>query len=95
LYKEDFNRFSELLNETIDHVKTELIPDYDFDEFNRRDEERPSSNKPEAKPAPTDKKEQEDSKEKEEEPITAETESNTEEEKKEEGDKKNDDVLDW
>ena len=36
LYKEDFNRFLASLTETIDHVKTELIPDYDYDEFTRR-----------------------------------------------------------
>lgn len=39
LYKEDFNRFLAGLTETIDHVKTTLMPDYDFDEFARRQEE--------------------------------------------------------
>lgn len=39
LYKEDFNRFLSALQETIDHVKTKLMPDYDFDEFARRQEE--------------------------------------------------------
>ena len=39
LYKEDFNKFIEALQETVDHVKTELLPEYDFDEFSRRDEE--------------------------------------------------------
>jgi len=34
IYKEDFNKFLKALNETIDHVKTELMPDYDFDSFN-------------------------------------------------------------
>lgn len=38
LYKEDFNKFIEALNDTVDHVKTELLPDYDFDEFNHSDE---------------------------------------------------------
>ena len=37
LYKEDFNKFSEALNETIKHVKSELLPEYNFDEFTRRD----------------------------------------------------------
>lgn len=37
LYKEDFNKFSEALNETLKHVKSELLPEYDFDEFTRRD----------------------------------------------------------
>ncbi len=39
LYKEDFNKFLEGLQETIDHIKTELLPEYDFDEFTRRDED--------------------------------------------------------
>lgn len=38
LYKEDFNRFLSHLQEAIDHVKTELLPDYDYDEFNHADE---------------------------------------------------------
>ncbi len=36
LYKEDFNEFLALLNQTINHVKTELMPDYDYDEFAKR-----------------------------------------------------------
>ena len=36
LYKEDFNKFAEALNETINHVKTELMPEYDFAEFERQ-----------------------------------------------------------
>ena len=36
LYKEDFNRFLEGLNETVDHVKNDLMPDYDYDEYTRR-----------------------------------------------------------
>ncbi len=39
LYKEDFNRFIDSLQETIDYVKTELLPEYDYDEFTRRQEE--------------------------------------------------------
>lgn len=39
LYKEDFNRFLTSLGGAIDHVKTELMPDYDYDEFTRRQEE--------------------------------------------------------
>lgn len=35
LYKEDFNKFMNCLNETIDHVKTNLMPDYNYDEFDR------------------------------------------------------------
>lgn len=39
LYKEDFNRFSTALNETVQHVKENLMPEYDYDEFTRRQEE--------------------------------------------------------
>ena len=35
LYKEDFLKFVSALNETVDHVKEELLPDVDFDSFNR------------------------------------------------------------
>lgn len=35
LYKEDFNKFMDALNETVSHVKTELMPEYDFEEFSR------------------------------------------------------------
>ena len=36
LYKEDFNRFLESLQSTIDHVKNELMPDYDYDEYTKK-----------------------------------------------------------
>ena len=39
LYKEDFNRFIEGLENTINHIKTELMPDYDYDEYTRRNKE--------------------------------------------------------
>lgn len=39
LYKEDFNRFQELLNEAIEHVKNDLMPNFDYEEFDRRQEE--------------------------------------------------------
>lgn len=50
LYKEDFNRFLEGLTSAIDHVKTELMPDYDYDEFARRYEEGNDEYKPAAPP---------------------------------------------
>jgi hypothetical protein len=34
LYKEDFNKFIKALGEAIDFVKTDLMPDFDFDAFN-------------------------------------------------------------
>jgi hypothetical protein len=36
LYKEDFNKFMDAFNETVNHVKTELMPEYDFEEFSRQ-----------------------------------------------------------
>jgi len=39
IYKEDFNKFITALSNTVDHVKTELMPEYDFDEFTRDPEE--------------------------------------------------------
>jgi len=39
LYKEDFNKFIKALNEAVDYVKTELMPDFDFDAFNHEDAE--------------------------------------------------------
>lgn len=35
LYKEDFNKFLNCLTDTIDHVKTNLLPDYNYEEFDR------------------------------------------------------------
>lgn len=34
LYKEDFNKFLKALTEAVDFVKTDLMPDFDFDAFN-------------------------------------------------------------
>lgn len=34
LYKEDFNKFLKGLTEAVDFVKTDLLPDFDFDAFN-------------------------------------------------------------
>lgn len=39
LYKEDFDKFIEALQETVDYVKTELMPDVDFAQYANR--ERP------------------------------------------------------
>ncbi len=39
LYKEDFNRFLEGLEEAVNYIKTELMPNYDYDEFARRHDE--------------------------------------------------------
>jgi hypothetical protein len=39
LYKEDFNKFLAGLTETINFVKTELMPNFDFDAFNHDNDE--------------------------------------------------------
>lgn len=39
LYKEDFNKFISALTDAVDHVKTVLLPDFDFDSFSHDDYE--------------------------------------------------------
>lgn len=39
LYKEDFNKFLAAMTETVNHVKTELLPGYNFDEFDHQQHE--------------------------------------------------------
>jgi hypothetical protein len=39
LYKEDFNKFMEALNNTVSHVKNELMPGVDFTQFDHPREE--------------------------------------------------------
>lgn len=81
LYKEDFNKFFNSLEETIGYVKTELLPDYDYEEFDRRMEEEYNSsiegdfNKPEdQEPAPADKELSTDFPAEQEEEISLNTE---------------------
>lgn len=38
LYKEDFNKFTAALNNTVNHVKDELLPDVDFAQYDRDEE---------------------------------------------------------
>jgi hypothetical protein len=38
LYKEDFNKFLEALNSTVNHVKNELMPNVDFTQFDHMHE---------------------------------------------------------
>lgn len=37
LYKEDFNRFVECLQQAVNEVKTNLLPDFDYDAFTHRE----------------------------------------------------------
>lgn len=48
LYKEDFNRFLSNLEGTINHVKTELMPDFDYELYEKRQEEWEAKMKAEA-----------------------------------------------
>lgn len=43
LYKEDFNKFQAALNDAVSFVKTELLPDFDFDQYNHEDYEHMDS----------------------------------------------------
>jgi len=62
LYKEDFNKFIKALGEAVDYVKTELMPDFDFDAFNHdnppaengeREASEPTANNVQSESAPT------------------------------------------
>jgi hypothetical protein len=56
LYKEDFNKFIKALTEAVDYVKTELMPDFDFDAFNHDEVSADNENgEVSAAPAPVEK----------------------------------------
>ena len=55
LYKEDFNRFQNGLNEVIGHVKNELMPDFDYEQYERRQAEWEAQVAAENKAAEADK----------------------------------------
>lgn len=74
LYKEDFNRFMESLEDVVNHVKTELMPDYDYDEYTRRHEEWEAKRAEMEANGEFDKPEANDSDEAAEEEASVETE---------------------
>jgi predicted AlkP superfamily phosphohydrolase/phosphomutase len=39
IYKEDFDKVLEALQETIEHIKTELMPEVDFEQFREQEDE--------------------------------------------------------
>ncbi len=43
LYKEDFLKFVAALNDSVNHVRTELLPEYDFEQFDRHENFNESS----------------------------------------------------
>lgn len=57
LYKEDFNKFLEALTGTINHVKTELMPNIDFTQFDHvqvQDREEAEAATPATEKRPTE-----------------------------------------
>ncbi len=54
LYKEDFNKFVKALGEAVDYVKTELMPNFDFDAFNHDESEEEGAGVSPAMNAPTE-----------------------------------------
>ncbi len=38
LYKEDFNKFISALSNTVNHVKDELLPDVDFEQYDKNED---------------------------------------------------------
>ncbi|GAB3223204.1 DUF3276 family protein [Algoriphagus aestuariicola] len=44
LYKEDFFKFANALNEAVEHVKTDLMPEFDFEQFEHEDSEEETNN---------------------------------------------------
>ncbi len=53
LYKEDFNKFLKALTEAVDYVKTDLMPDFDFDAYNHDQVVEPEIETEIAAPAPS------------------------------------------
>ena len=51
LYKEDFNKFLAALTDTVNYVKTDLMPDFDFDAFNHDQENEEGEHQANAQPA--------------------------------------------
>src|SRR5215212_9049528 len=51
LYKEDFNKFLKALTEAVDFVKTDLMPDFDFDAYNH-DQAPEQENEPTGESSP-------------------------------------------
>lgn len=75
LYKEDFIKFVDALNETVDKVKNELLPDYDYDQF-KHDPNWAENNKQDSE---TSENESEEEKEEETDSESTETSAKIEE----------------
>lgn len=87
IYKEDFNRFLNSLTDVMDHVKNELMPDFDYEMYERRQAEweaqqqEESLNNPEAPKTETaeDSAPAEDATPAEDSPTTTDTSNDIEE----------------
>jgi CO dehydrogenase/acetyl-CoA synthase beta subunit len=69
LYKEDFNKFVDALQNTVDHIKEELMPEYDFDQYNKPAEVIAGDPHPEVESVNSEEEDQEDTFEEEDEPV--------------------------
>lgn len=69
LYKEDFNKFVDALQNTVDHIKEELMPEYDFDQYNKPAEVIAGDPHPEDESVVSEEEDQEDTFEAEDEPV--------------------------
>lgn len=97
LYKEDFNKFLDAMTETINHVKSELLPEYDFDEFSHRDDDEnyePPENKSGSAKQP-ENSEETSVEAKEETEADSQEDASTEEEGKPEEKPEDDEDLKW
>jgi len=57
LYKEDFDKFVNALNSTVNHVKEELMPEVDFSQFERNQFEKKKEIQPQTEPPQTEEAE--------------------------------------
>ena len=93
LYKEDFNKFMDALNETVEKVKTDLLPEYDFDEFTHDHEHEGSYEFKEDLKKVENKKEEESSEEEKKEDNPIEDNAENTEIKKEDTETEEDEPL--
>lgn len=72
IYKEDFNKFAEELQQVIDHIKG-LLPDFDFDAFSHKYDEQEGDYENENPPAGDEEHAQEQQQENENPPVSGDT----------------------
>jgi hypothetical protein len=87
LYKEDFNKFLKGITEAIDYVKTELMPDFDFDIFSHDQDEPHQESRHESEEAGSTDSTQPSDQEKHDEPSESPSKDQDTSHKDEEADK--------